>query len=150
MADTEVIAALSELSLESFRVTSRLNQAADQLARELGLSSARWQVLRVLDTAEQPLTVAQIGRLMGLQRQSVQRTADALAADGFVDFLPNPAHRRAKLVRLTDQGNAVLERLRVRRDEWARTMTPDLRLDALREATSTLAHLRDLLNKAGA
>jgi DNA-binding MarR family transcriptional regulator len=147
MPDTDVINALSALSLESFRVTARLNQAADQLSRELGLSSARWQVMGALDMANEALTVAAIARRMGLQRQSVQRTADALVAEGFVEFCSNPAHRRAKLVVLSAPGRAALEALRTRRDAWARALTPQLDLDALQTATATLAHLRELLNK---
>jgi hypothetical protein len=38
---------------------------------------------------------------MGLTRQSVQRTADLLEADGLVSYAENPAHQRAKLATLT-------------------------------------------------
>ena len=57
----------------------------------------------VIDT---PLTVSDIARSMGITRQSVQRTADLLVADGLLTYRDNPAHRRAKLVAITDDGRA--------------------------------------------
>lgn len=37
-------------------------------------------------------------------RQGVQHTADQLAADGLMEYFDNPTHRRAKLVRITPNG----------------------------------------------
>ena len=53
-------------------------------------------------------TVAETARTLGLARQSVQRVADLLEADGLVRYVDNPRHRRARLIRLTDEGRAVL------------------------------------------
>ena len=39
-------------------------------------------------------------------RQRMQRLADELAAEGLVEFIDNPKHRRSKLVRLTRKGDA--------------------------------------------
>jgi len=39
-------------------------------------------------------------------RQLIQRLADEAAADGLVEFVANPAHKRSKLVQLTDKGEA--------------------------------------------
>ena len=58
-----------------------------------------------------PLTAAQIARDKGLQRQGVQRLVDVLSAEGVLEFAPNPNHRRAKLVRMTDTGLGAYERL---------------------------------------
>ena len=53
-----------------------------------------------------PLTVPQIAEMRPTSRQRMQRLADELAADGLVEFIDNPKHRRSKLVRLTRQGEA--------------------------------------------
>jgi DNA-binding MarR family transcriptional regulator len=45
---------------------------------------------------------------MGLARQSVQCVADALKDDGLIRYEPNPDHRRAKLVCLTEAGRKVV------------------------------------------
>ena len=60
----------------------------------------------------EPLPVAGIAREMGVARQSVQRIADLLVAQGHAEYLDNPGHRRAKLVRPTDAGRAALDRIR--------------------------------------
>ena len=71
--------------------------------RSIGLTSARWQVLGAIAYAQQPLTVPQIARRMGLTRQSVHTTASRLLADGMVELVPNEDHRRSPLVRLTER-----------------------------------------------
>ena len=84
-------AAMTELVLEIFRVNGLLLAVGDRLTRELGLTSARWQVLGAL--ADGPLTAAQIARNMGLKRQSVQRLVDVLSEQGILIFEDNPHHR---------------------------------------------------------
>jgi hypothetical protein len=65
--------ALTDLVLEVFRLNGRLLAAGDRMTRPSGQTSARWQVLGAINP--EPRTVAQIARVMGLARQSVQRRA---------------------------------------------------------------------------
>src|ERR1700680_1076865 len=53
-----------------------------------------------------PLTVPQIAQMRPTSRQRMQRLADELAAEGFVEFIGNPKHQRSKLVQLTFKGAA--------------------------------------------
>ena len=53
-----------------------------------------------------PLTVPQIAKMRPTSRQRMQRLADELAAEGLVEFIDNPKHRRSKLVQLTRKGDA--------------------------------------------
>src|SRR5271156_2611535 len=99
----------TELLIEVFRLNGQLLASGDRLTADLGLTSARWQVLGAID--QEVATVSQIARLMGLQRQSVQRLVDILTGDGIVECLPNPSHRRAKLVRVTASGRRILDAL---------------------------------------
>lgn len=55
------------------------------------------------------MTVPQMGRAQALSRQFVQRTVNDAAARGLVEAVPNPAHRRSSLIRLTDPGRAAIE-----------------------------------------
>ena len=82
---------------------------AEDLARPVGLTAARWQVLGAV--LREPLTVSGIARAMGITRQSVQRIADLLVEQGLAEYVDNPAHRRAKLVRVTDDGVAAVRRI---------------------------------------
>ena len=115
---TPAEAAFTRLVLLVFRLNGLLLEAGDRLAAPAGQTSARWQVMGVID--HEPLTVSQIARAMGLRRQSVQRTADLLASDGVAEFLDNPADRRAKLLALTPSGRRALRAIERGQFEWAR------------------------------
>jgi DNA-binding MarR family transcriptional regulator len=133
-------AVLTALILETFRLNGRLLAAGDSLTSDLGLSSARWQVMGGIE--EVPLPVAQIARNMGLTRQAVQRVANVLADEGLVEFAENPNHRRAKLVRLTTGGKAALEEIHRRQVEWSNRLAAGLTADVIEEALSVLRTLR--------
>lgn len=127
--------ALTDLVLEVFRANGRLLAAGDALTRPYGQSAARWQVLGAIES--EPQTVAGIARIMGLARQSVQRTADLLADEGIIEYLDNPAHRRAKLVRLTERGNALVLELSERQAAWSNDLADGVAID---EADIRLAY----------
>jgi DNA-binding MarR family transcriptional regulator len=138
-------AALTDLILETFRVNGDLLAAGDRITRPFGQTSARWQVLGALENNTQP--VSGIAREMGLARQSVQRTADLLAADGLVEYAANPAHRRAKLVRLTPAGRELLAKISRQQVSWVNDLAQALPggVDQIREALGVLRHLRSEL-----
>lgn len=100
---------LSDSALLAFRLNGQFLALAEHLAAPAGLTATRWQVLGAV--VAEPLPVSQIARDMGITRQSVQRTADLLAHDGLVEYLPNPAHRRAKLVTPTADGRDAMARI---------------------------------------
>jgi DNA-binding MarR family transcriptional regulator len=137
-------AILTDLILEVFRLNGRLLSAGDALTRPAGQTSARWQVLGALD--EQPLTVAEIGRRMGLTRQSVQRTADLLEADGLVSYRSNPAHQRAKLATLTPSGRATLDAITTRQIDWANRIARRLLEADLQQALATIFQVRTAID----
>jgi DNA-binding MarR family transcriptional regulator len=110
--------AATEVILSAFRANGVLLSAGDVLAGREGLTSARWQVLGAVALAEQPLTVPQIARRMGLSRQSVHATVARLVAGGLVQLIPNADHRRSQLVRLTDLGEAKYRAIQRHQAVW--------------------------------
>ncbi|WP_133915683.1 MarR family winged helix-turn-helix transcriptional regulator [Streptomyces sp. NBC_00582] len=54
------------------------------------------------------LTVPQMGRVMALSRQFVQRMVNDAAAHGWVESVPNPAHQRSSLIRITEEGETLI------------------------------------------
>ena len=144
MRRTEAGEAFTALILEVFRLNGRLLSAGDGLTGPDGQTSARWQVLGALD--EGPRTVADIGRRMGLTRQSVQRTADLLEADGLVSYASNPAHQRAKLATLTQRGRATLNAITKRQIEWANRIGSRLVDGDLQRTIRTLQQVRDAMD----
>src|SRR3546814_9282310 len=79
---TDRASSLSRLVLTVFRLNGGLLEAGDALVRDIGLTSARWQVLGASAEHGAPQTVSQIARTMGLTRQAVQRVADDLHRAG--------------------------------------------------------------------
>ena len=143
-------AAVTELILETFRLNGRLLATGDALVRDLGLTSARWQVLGAVAMSPVPLPVAHIARNMGLSRQGVQRIADELEARGIVRFAPNPHHQRAKLVLLTEHGRALYEAAAERQKPWAAALADGLPSEGIEAATELLRTVRGRLEAAPA
>jgi DNA-binding MarR family transcriptional regulator len=137
--------ALTELILEVFRLNGRLLAAGDELVRDLGLTSARWQVLGAIALSDVPLTVAGIARAMGLTRQAVQRLAVEMIADGLLEGQHNPAHRTAKLIALTPRGNEAYAAASARQAEWVAGLGRGLELLDVCDANSVLHRLRQPL-----
>jgi DNA-binding MarR family transcriptional regulator len=135
---------LSGTALAVFRLNGQFLAVAEELARPAGLTAARWQVLgAVLAT---PLPVAGIARVMGITRQSVQRTADLLVADGLAECRPNPEHRRAKLVQPAAEGYAAVRRIDPAHAVVARRLAEKLGRDELRETLDSLIGLSTTLD----
>jgi DNA-binding MarR family transcriptional regulator len=90
-----------------------------------------------------PLTVPQIAQMRPTSRQRMQRLADELAAEGLVEFIDNPRHRRSKLVRLTRKGTARYRELSARLLAIASTMGTDLSEADIRKTTEIVRRLSD-------
>jgi DNA-binding MarR family transcriptional regulator len=107
---------MNALIFEIFRVHGRLLQHGDRIAAPHGLTSARWQVLGAL--RDGPRTVPQMGRVMGVSRQAMQRTVNMLAVEGLVASSPNPDHRASPLFHLTAAGRQRLEAVNADQSAW--------------------------------
>jgi DNA-binding MarR family transcriptional regulator len=130
---------LSDLVLSIFRLNGFLLRAGDRLTAEVGLTTARWQVLGAV--LHEPLTVAAIARNMGLARQSVQRTADLLVEEGLCEYSPNPAHRRAKLLSSTERGLNSVRRLGPGVSAWSKRVRESVGDDVIDAATVSVKEL---------
>jgi DNA-binding MarR family transcriptional regulator len=140
--------AFTELVLEVFRFNGLLVFVGDRMTKAIGLSTARWQTLGAMALAEKPLTVAEIARNMGLQRQSVQRTVNMLVSTGMVATHENPNHQRARLVSFTKKGRAAYEDTIAIQVDWANKTAAGLPESELRSALLTLRSLRGKLDPA--
>jgi DNA-binding MarR family transcriptional regulator len=126
-----------------FRLNGQFLSMAETLAAPAGLSAARWQVLgAVLD---EPRSVADVARNVGVTRQSVQRVADLLVAQGMAEYRPNPAHRRAKLLCATDEGCAAVRRIAPGHAAFSAKLVEAIGHDKLAQLHDTLTHLSDTL-----
>lgn len=130
---------LTDVILTTFRLNGRLMEVAQERAAEGGLTAAWWQVLGgVLD---EPRSVAEIGRRMGMTRQGVQRVADLLVERGLAEYLPNPAHRRAKLLGCTETGYWAIRRITMVQVPWADRVGAEVGAEELDAALATMRRL---------
>jgi len=133
------IEVVNGIALNVFKLNGYFVKAADCITKESELTSARWQVLGTV--LHEQHTVAAIARSMGLARQSVQRIADALVNDGLAEFLPNPAHRRAKLLSSTEKGLNAIKKIRPKVVAWAEKVNDLIGEDELNEAEKAIHNL---------
>lgn len=127
-----------------FRLNGQFLSLSEELARPAGLTAAWWQVLGAV--LREPLPVAGVARSMGITRQSVQRIADLLVAKGLAEYAPNPAHRRAKLLRPTEEGRAAVDRIGPGHSAMAARLAAELGDTAFAETVRVLERLAAALD----
>jgi DNA-binding MarR family transcriptional regulator len=139
--------AATRLVLDLFRLNNRLVAAGDRLVASLGLTSARWQVLGAIAAAEREQPVAWLARDLGASRQNLQRIVNDLEEDGLVAFRPNPHHRRAPLVALTETGRDAFDAALRLQAPWINRLSGGIRVEEIEAAHSVLASLRRRLEE---
>ena len=85
---------------------------------------------------------------MGVHRQGVQRIVNELNKEGIVEFEPNPHHKRAHLVVLTEKGKELYEAAIARQIPWVNELSENLSTDDIATAQQVIGHLKTHLEKA--
>lgn len=137
--------ALTDLILTVFRTNNLLLLWGDRLVSSFGLTSARWQILGAIVHAERPQPVAWLARDLGANRQNVQRIVNDLHYEGLVVFAPNPHHRRAHLVVLTEKGREIYDAAIEAYTPRVNALANDLNSDDVHVARRLIKTLRDTL-----
>jgi DNA-binding MarR family transcriptional regulator len=139
---------LTGLILKIFRINGRLLAAGDRLVAGLNLTSGRWQVIGAIALAPVAEPVARLARNMGLTRQGVQRIVNELRRQGLVALKPNPHHRRAKLVVLTEKGRKAYAAAIGLQVPWANALASGLKPRQIAAVSRLLETLRRRLEQA--
>lgn len=137
--------ALTRLMLDLFRLNSLVVMAGDRLVAPLGLTSARWQVLGAIVAAERPQPVAWLARDLGANRQNVQRIINDLQREGLVTFSPNPHHKRAQLILLTDKGQRAFKSAMERQEPWVNELADGVAITDIETVHRVILTLRKKL-----
>ncbi len=129
------------LIADIYELAGASRRASEALAREVGQTTARWNVLSVV--SDGPRSVAATARRLGLARQSVQRVANELVSAGALRREADPADARAPLLALTDAGREVLAASVASSDADRHRLLACARVspDELRAARETLRRL---------
>ncbi|MFG3259604.1 MarR family winged helix-turn-helix transcriptional regulator [Streptomyces sp. NPDC048172] len=118
----------------------RAQRKVEQDAPREGLSVGVRAVLSMLREGG-PMTVPQMGRAQALSRQFVQRMTNDAAEHGLVEAVPNPAHKRSSLIRLTARGRAAITALADRERAVLRRAGAGLSGDDVDACLRVLSHL---------
>src|SRR5215475_5620096 len=138
--------AVTNLILDLFRLNNLLLTAGDRMVAELGLTSARWQILGAIVAAERPQPVAWLARDLGANRQNVQRIINDLHEAGFVEFELNPHHRRAQLVVLTHKGKQAFDAAMRLQAPWVNGLSEGLSAKDVETTHRVMLALRQKLD----
>ncbi len=139
---------LTDLVIDVFRLNGALLASGGSLVADLGLTSARWQVLGAIAFSPVPLPVAHLARNMGLTRQAVQRSVDEMRSDGLIRLDPNPHHKRAMLVAMTERGASAYRAAMERQGGWADVLAAGLTPKGVEAASALLRELRRRLDSS--
>jgi len=134
--------AIAELMLEVAQCFFRIRAVGQKTGLITSWGGGAFGFLRSLALLG-PLTVPQIAQMRPTSRQRMQRLADELAAERFVEFIDNPKHRRSKLVRLTRKGDARYRALNARFLAIASTLGVALSEADIRSTTEIVRQLSD-------
>jgi DNA-binding MarR family transcriptional regulator len=134
--------AIAELMLEVAQFFFRLRAIGQRTGLITSWGGGAFGFMRSLAVIG-PLTVPQIAQMRPTSRQRMQRLADELAAEGLVEFIDNPKHRRSKLVRLTRKGDTHYRELSARFLAMASTMGAELSEADIRRTTEIVRRLSD-------
>ena len=136
--------ALFDLLVEVPRTFFRLRAAGQRLGAVSKRGGGTWGFLRSL-SEDGPQTVPQLARSRPVARQHIQVMANELVADGLIEFVDNPAHRRSRLMRLTPAGEGVDDEMTRRLEAWCAELSVGFDERELRAAIDVLARLRQRL-----
>jgi DNA-binding MarR family transcriptional regulator len=134
--------AVTELLLEVARCFFKIRALGQQTGLITGWGGGAFGFMRSLALLG-PLTVPQIAQMRPTSRQRMQRLTDELAAEGLVELIDNPRHRRSKLVRLTRKGDARYRALNARLLAIASTLGVALSEADIRQTIEIVRHLSD-------
>jgi DNA-binding MarR family transcriptional regulator len=98
-----------DLAIAVIELQFRL-EAATQAIVGFAHAGGEFGILRML-VLDGPQTVPEMARSRPVSRQHCQIITNGLEAQGYVEFIENPKHKRSHLVRATRAGRAHYERM---------------------------------------
>lgn len=111
------------LTQAAFRFSNLLKTERDRLVEDLGLTSARWQILEIMGLQDAPVSAAHVARQLQISRQAVQRVLNDLSKLGMVQLQSDAGDKRAQLVSITARGSDILLELDKRSDALQRKIS---------------------------
>jgi DNA-binding MarR family transcriptional regulator len=135
--------ALLDLSVAVIELYFRLEAATQAIA---GFASAggEWGCLRTL-ALEGDQTVPDMARARPVSRQHCQSIVNRLYAQGLVEFIENPHHRKSHFVSITKKGRTRFKHMTDQFLAAEEMFAPHFNADEIARATDVLRRARALL-----
>jgi DNA-binding MarR family transcriptional regulator len=125
---------------EAFRsVARRLRETSHEALAPWDITPSAFRALRVLER-HGAMRLSELSEHLRIAPRSVTEVADTLESRALAERQPDPADRRATLIRLTGQGSAVLDAIRAARGTEAERVFDRL-------SATDRAHLARILRK---
>lgn len=140
------LGALESLTAETVRLFHRLKLVAEVVHHQGESTAGRRGVLRGLYRAGAQ-TVPQMARARPVSRQHIQTLVNALARDGLVESVKNPAHKRSHLIKLTTKGKDLVEVMNRREERIFNRLTIPISKKHLQNAADVLRMVRSLFER---
>ena len=121
-----------------------MTQSGERLHKQEPVTLGMRAVLEFLAVGG-PATVPRIARSRHVTRQHIQSLVNALLGLDLVVIEPNPEHKRSVLVRLTPEGQKVIERIKRRELRYMGQLVLDAKKTDLKRAAETLRRVRAAL-----
>lgn len=127
-------------------VARRWRSLLDEQLRQIGQSAARMEALAAILNSPWPSAQVDIARRLRIEGPTMTRMLDSLEADGLVERLPDPDDRRTKQLRLTAEGEAVLEDIFTIADKLRERLLDGVTGERVDELNAILGSLSDRLD----
>jgi DNA-binding MarR family transcriptional regulator len=137
--------AMFELMMATLQTSFRLRALGAQTGVVTTTGGGTWGLMRSLARGG-PQTVPELARARPVARQHIQKLANELAAEGLVEFVDNPRHRRSKLLKLTASGERRYRALSETVTAFAEKLAEGCSETELRHATKALRKLSERLD----
>lgn len=137
-------AELEILFEETVDLANYLKRKARQTHRGEQLSPSGRILLQSLQL-HGPQTVPTLAHVRSTSRQNIQVLVDRLSADGYIEFVANPGHRRSDYVQLTAAGQTMLSTANEREAGLLETLVPHTTELEVQSAAELLRKLRLLM-----
>ncbi|MDX2473194.1 MAG: MarR family winged helix-turn-helix transcriptional regulator [Candidatus Krumholzibacteria bacterium] len=142
----QTLFALGELINVTRTLADTLKDTARALHQENSLSVSERSIL--LDLRKHgPQTVPDLARRREVSRQFIQATVNPLLEEGVLEAQGNPAHRRSKLIVLTDAGVQLIRQVMKKEGSFMTDIATDLNAEEIRQAAETLARVQGLVGR---
>jgi DNA-binding MarR family transcriptional regulator len=125
--------------------TSKLieNEVRDRLREEFDTTLPRFDVMAALYRVEAGLRMSELSSVLRVSNGNVTGIVDRLVADGLIVRVPVDNDRRAMIVRLTNTGRELFQRMAAKHESWVDEILGGL---TTAEATRLMAMLESALH----